>query len=232
MSHRNGLPSLLEGFKISEAFDLNPIIYCKCGCRGDLFENNGRSYIRQFIMGHNGKGKYNSMYGTPSPRRGKKLAYIHRKNLSINKLKFYREGNDNPMKGRKHSKETRLKMSDAWYNSDKSYGFSDTKPERFIQSILSVNGIEYELQKKLQGKPDIFINPNICIFVDGCFWHGCKQCCTKKQLDHNITKSKRKRDDKNNIYLRNNGYKVIRIWEHEINDDLNECLTKIKEYLH
>jgi very-short-patch-repair endonuclease len=45
--------------------------------------------------------------------------------------------------------------------------------------------------------PDFFISPNICLYVDGVYWHSFK--------DAQI------RDTKNNIALRNRGYRVFRI---------------------
>ena len=104
--------------------------------------------------------------------------------------------------------------------------FNNTKPERFLQSILSVNGVEYETHKKLYGLPDIFIEPNTCVFVDGCYWHGCNKC-GKIQKDIKIRKLK---DNKVNKIL-NKKYKVIRLWEHEINNDLVKCLNKIHEVI-
>lgn len=222
------LPLIIEGFDISKKFILNPVIYCKCGCGETLFENNGRSFIRKFIIGHHVRGKFNPMYGISL--KGIKFTDQHKKNLSKNKLEFYKTGK-NPMYGKKHTKETKEIMSRAWYESDKSHCFGNTKPERFIQSILSINSIEYKLNKNIYGKPDIFIEPNTCVFIDGCFWHGCKTHSTTKQLNHIIPQRKMKRDIIVNKKLKEEGYEVIRIWEHEVYENPMGCLTKIEEYL-
>ncbi|MDQ1351698.1 MAG: mismatch endonuclease, patch repair protein [Acidobacteriota bacterium] len=74
------------------------------------------------------------------------------------------------------------------------------------------------------GKPDvIFTIPKIAIFVDGCFWHGCPHCQRKlpeanreyweKKITRNVQLAKQ-----HNYKLRKDGWSVIRIWEHEIND--------------
>lgn len=73
----------------------------------------------------------------------------------------------------------------------------------------------------LPGKPD-FVYPKlrIAIFVDGCFWHGCKQHCRlpSSNKDYWIAKIKRNQTRDKNISkkLKTLGWKVIRIWEHEI----------------
>ena len=226
--------NILIGFDINEKFILNPVIYCACKCGNTKFEfcdSNRRlsTHKTKYILGHGSRGENNGMYGKEPWSKGIKMSDEIKKKLSINKFKFYAEGGKNPMLGRKHSEETKQKMSNSWYNSDKSYGYENSKPERFLKSILSVNGIEYESQKKIYGKPDIFIQPNICIFVDGCFYHGCKQCCTEKQLRCKDPIRKMKRDPIVNQKLIAQGYKVIRFWQHEINNDLKLCLYKILE---
>jgi len=98
----------------------------------------------------------------------------------------------------------------------------NTKPERFLKSILSVNGVKHDSQKQVFGTPDIFIKPNICIFVDGCYWHGCKQC----GYDSNeIIIKKSRRDKLVNKTLKKQGYKVIRLWEHEIYKNPIKCFS-------
>jgi len=201
---------------------------CECGCRNTFVEDNGNGYKRRFVNGHQSFGKNNPMYGTISPMKGKKYTQEQRKKLSISRLKYYGEGNSNPMKGRRHSKETKRKMSESWYKSEKSFGFKNTKPERFLQSVLSVNGVKYESQKNIYGRPDIFIEPNVYVFVDGCFHHGCKKCSTEKQLNHYIPQRKIKRDMIVNKKLEKQGYKIIRFWEHDINNNLNKCLEVIR----
>jgi len=88
-------------------------------------------------------------------------------------------------------------------------------PERFLQSILKTNMIEFTKHRPIRGQPDIFIEPNICIFVDGDYWH-------------NRTDVKLKDKKTNEILLKQN-YKIIRIWEHEIYETPLKCLEKIQD---
>jgi len=54
----------------------------------------------------------------------------------------------------------------------------NTKPEMKIRKILWAKGIRYRMHdKKVYGTPDIAIRKKqIAVFIDGCFWHGCRRC--------------------------------------------------------
>ena len=103
----------------------------------------------------------------------------------------------------------------------------DTKPEKIIQIVLSLNNIQYQKHKSFKmtsgsyHQVDLFIEPNLCIEIDGCYWHSCKQCgynyLPRIQKDLLINKS-----------LQSQGYKVLRIWEHEINESVDRCVESIK----
>lgn len=74
---------------------------------------------------------------------------------------------------------------------------------------------------QLTVRPDfVFHKPRTVVFVDGCFWHGCPQHGTKprgnaafwrKKFAANIA-----RDQLVTRALRRAGWKVLRIWEHEL----------------
>ena len=129
-------------------------------------------------------------------------------------------GKNNHGYGKKHTEDHIEKIRQARLHQ--KFPFKNSKPERFIQSVLSVNGIGYRTHEPILGQPDIFIEPNICVFVDGCYWH----CCEKH--GKGIYTERIIRDEKVNNKLKDQGYKVIRIWEHEINSDIMGCLNKIR----
>ncbi len=109
----------------------------------------------------------------------------------------------------------------------------NTGLEKRLRSALWAKGIRgYRINFRMLGTPDIFFqNCRLAIFVDGCFWHKCPICYSEpntnreywaKKVEENV-----KRDrlvDKN---LRDSGYKVVRIWEHEIKDSLDEVVRRI-----
>lgn len=105
----------------------------------------------------------------------------------------------------------------------------DSKPEKMLQLALDLAEIKYEKHKPITGQPDIFIEPNLCIFVDGCYWHGCIICRGIKILDNVIIQKSIERDQIVNEKLQNEGYIVIRIWEHTImNSDSTKIIETIK----
>jgi len=76
-------------------------------------------------------------------------------------------------------------------------------------------------KQKLFGKPDfVFRTQRVCVFVDGCFWHGCPQHATKPGTSAAFWRKKfaanKARDLLVNRTLRKAGWRVVRIWEHEL----------------
>lgn len=107
----------------------------------------------------------------------------------------------------------------------------NSKPERMMQIALSLNGIKFEKHKPILGQPDIFIEPNICIFVDGDYWHANPD---KYSPDFVIAKKQYRTakeiwayDTKVNHMLNEQGYQVIRIWDHVIRKDANMCAERV-----
>ena len=71
------------------------------------------------------------------------------------------------------------------------------------------------------GKPDfVFHKVRLAVFVDGCFWHGCPRCGHIPKSRRLYWREKilrnRKRDRAVNRTLRGRGWRILRIWEHEL----------------
>ena len=110
--------------------------------------------------------------------------------------------------------------------------WQNTSIEIALQNILSKNGIKFETQKVIDNfvQCDIFIEPNIIIFCDGCFWHGCQVCFPKKELYKESQNKTIIRDVLVNQYFRQHTeYIVLRFWEHQINKDINKVITAINQ---
>ena len=107
---------------------------------------------------------------------------------------------------------TKLKMRKA--RAKQKFPFSNTSIEIKLQNALNELKIIYQTQKyELIGIPDIFIEPNICIFADGDYWHN--------------RPGAQERDECVNKKLKEQGYKVLRFWEHEIHTNIDICVNKI-----
>lgn len=92
---------------------------------------------------------------------------------------------------------------------------------RLIQ-IFRANSITgWRRGSTLPGKPDfVFPRLRVAVFVDGCFWHGCPKHATWPRTRAAFWLAKitgnKSRDKRVSRHLRNRGWKVIRIWEHEL----------------
>jgi len=128
-------------------------------------------------------------------------------------------------------------MADTLTPDQRSYCMSrvrgkDTSLERVVRSELHKRGYRYRKHvKELPGKPDIvFSKQRVAVFIDGDFWHGYRFPQWKESLPpfwrEKINKN-RERDIKNFSKLRTRGWKVIRLWGHQIKNDLDGCINKI-----
>lgn len=112
-----------------------------------------------------------------------------------------------------HSKETRS------YNMSRIRS-KDTSPELLVRKFLHSKGFRYTLHNKnLPGRPDIVLPKyNTIIFVQGCFWHGHRDCkyasipktrteWWQKKIDTN-----KANDEKAQKLLKKEGWKIINVW--------------------
>jgi DNA mismatch endonuclease (patch repair protein) len=106
----------------------------------------------------------------------------------------------------------------------------------FLKKLSSVShsaGYRYRKHySKLPGKPDIaFPSKKVAVFIDGCFWHSC-HVHSKIPLSNvsywreKMSKNK-KQDKKINAACRKAGWKVVRIWEHEIKKSPQKAIVRI-----
>jgi DNA mismatch endonuclease (patch repair protein) len=94
--------------------------------------------------------------------------------------------------------------------------------EAVFITILRKGGISGWRRKfRLRGKPDfVFPKQKTAIFVDGCFWHGCTKHCRMPKGNSGYWKPKisrnKARDRVVTRDLRRAGWRVVRVWEHEL----------------
>jgi len=108
----------------------------------------------------------------------------------------------------------------------------DTRLEVMVRSALHGKGFRFRKHvKELPGKPDIvFTKARIAVFVDGDFWHGYRFPSWEDKVSdfwkEKISKN-RERDTENHRKLREMGWMVIRVWQHEIQKDFEACIDRI-----
>lgn len=90
----------------------------------------------------------------------------------------------------------------------------------------------------VEGRPDfVFRRRRVAVFVDSCFWHGCRWHCrmpaTHRQYWNTKIQRNRARDAQVTRRLRQHEWTVVRIWEHSLirSDGLDQSVAKLKQCL-
>lgn len=136
-------------------------------------------------------------------------------------------GEGNPFFGKRHKPEVVQQIIQR--NYERTYTGKETYIETTMKKALSERGIAYETEKRLYGRPDLFIAPNICIFCDGDYYHanpafyGSEQLVIRGQLAKDLWE----KDKRITVTLELMGYKVLRFWEYEIRHNLQGCIDSI-----
>lgn len=103
---------------------------------------------------------------------------------------------------------------------------SDTNLERVLRRSLHRRGLRFRKNvRSLPGKPDIvFLASRVVVFVDGDFWHGYRfpaWCNKLSPFWQAKIAQNRARDRRNFARLRRNGWCVFRVWQHDIERNLD-----------
>lgn len=115
----------------------------------------------------------------------------------------------------------------------------DTGPEMIVRRAIHAAGLRYRLHMKgLPGRPDlVFTAKKVCVFVHGCFWHGCSKCIdgTRKVKSNTAfwsakIEGNKARDERHQAALETDGWKVLTIWECDVRDAslIAELIENIK----
>ena len=115
----------------------------------------------------------------------------------------------------------------------------DTKPEKAVRSLLHRMGYRFRIHRKdLPGRPDIVLPKyGVVIFIHGCFWHlheGCRDGTVPKtgtdkwreKLEKNVA-----RDKRNIQQLEELGWRVLTLWECEIEKKPEEIKERLEVFI-
>lgn len=106
----------------------------------------------------------------------------------------------------------------------RSNGNKDT--ELKLAGIFRELGVKgWRRHARLAGKPDfVFRGERLAVFVDGCFWHGCPKHGRQPESHQSYWRGKMARNKARDLWatrtLRRAGWRVLRIWEHELSDNV------------
>jgi DNA mismatch endonuclease (patch repair protein) len=113
----------------------------------------------------------------------------------------------------------------------------DTEPEIALRSALHARGLRFrrDLRIDLPGgrvRPDVvFTRCRVAVFVDGCYWHGCREHRSIPASNTAFWAAKiertRQRDAEQARWLSDAGWSVLRFWEHDAVDDAAEQVADL-----
>ena len=114
--------------------------------------------------------------------------------------------------------------------SNKSHGNFST--ELTLLRLFRSSGISgWRRGVSVIGRPDfVFSRKRVAVFIDGCYWHGCKcRRLPKKNRQYWEAKfrNNQTRDRRITRSLRAEGWRVIRIWEHELKQKPDNVVKRI-----
>jgi len=111
----------------------------------------------------------------------------------------------------------------------------NSKIEISLMQELRKRKIAYKKHvPNLPGTPDIVLKKEkVAIFVDSCFWHGCRwhgtmPASNRKFWTQKISANKA-RDKRVTVMCRNLGWKVLRFWEHQLEKDFDGIADRIQK---
>jgi DNA mismatch endonuclease, patch repair protein len=113
----------------------------------------------------------------------------------------------------------------------------NTKPEMILRRALWKQGLRYRIHYGPEKIDVAFSKRKIAIFIDGCFWHSCPDHShtpkTRKEYWIPKLSNNKRRDVEKTFRLENNGWTVMRFWEHELKDEdkLNAIINRITKQL-
>jgi len=92
---------------------------------------------------------------------------------------------------------------------------------KFAGILRSAGITGWRRHQPLPGRPDfVFRRARLAVFVDGCFWHGCRWHCRMPKSRGAYWNPKIDRNKARDRTVRNllieNGWRVLRIWEHSL----------------
>jgi DNA mismatch endonuclease (patch repair protein) len=117
-----------------------------------------------------------------------------------------------------------------------------TTPEVALRRALHAAGLRF--RKVVRPDPTlrcaadvVFPRQIICIFVDGCFWHGCKSHFAVPKTNaawwQEKIQSTVDRDCRQTALLQQRGWRVLRVWEHDLSrHGIATVVARIASVLH
>ena len=103
--------------------------------------------------------------------------------------------------------------------------------QNFVKVLARMGAHGWRRKYPLYGRPDfVFPKLRVAVFVDGCFWHGCKEHHRRPSSNRDYWNRKiarnQTRDRQTTKLLRARGWVVLRVWEHELRKENQNALMR------
>jgi DNA mismatch endonuclease, patch repair protein len=116
-------------------------------------------------------------------------------------------------------------------------GTGNKTTELALLHLMRTSGIVgWRRGLQIEGKPDFcFRRERVAVFVDGCFWHGCPTCYRSPRTNSSFWRAKitynASHDSEVSNALRNAGWKVLRVWEHQLRRTPARVIIRLRRLL-
>ncbi len=134
-------------------------------------------------------------------------------------------------------------MTEQWTNTTAGRHLAgrvktSTKPEVALRKALHAASFRFRLHPRIAKgcTPDLVLpRYRVAVFVDGCFWHGCPEHGRRTpwsgpnaarwaaKMERN-----RERDERSTRLAQEAGWTVLRVWEHEITQDIDAAVVRAR----
>ncbi len=107
----------------------------------------------------------------------------------------------------------------------------NTGPEMAVRQAVHAMGGRYRVHLPVPGMPRrtidmAFLGPKVAVFIDGCFWHSCPQHGSRPNSNSELWQAKFERNVERDLdttsRLEEQGWSVLRFWEHQSPADVAE----------
>lgn len=194
------------------------LLFCSVPCanlylfKGKSFSKKHRQRISKALTGKPKSREHIDKYlkGDNNPSKRPEV----REKIS-DSVKKYFENHEGTFKGKRHSPEARAKQRQA--RLKRVFPHRDTQIEVLLQNELKQRGFIFRTHLPIEDicQPDIvFPDEKVVVEADGNYWHSLPKAIIK--------------DRKNGRVLRERGWKVLRLSETQIKNNVKDCVDRIE----